>query len=197
MNDQQLKLEKSLSGAMIFTIAGAIWGAIGVYSMKGPEQKFLWIGLAIATLALLGAEFFLISIVNKGSAPLTPELAAREAKESRIFTIVNGVQGVAIFIAVQVWSNLHKPEFLIPTVAIIVGLHFLVLGPFFRSRSHTVIGITMCLMAITVMVVIPQGTASSRPDGMAPRGVALGIGNAVLLWATTLYRLVEAIRSIE
>ena len=182
---------------MIFTIAGAIWGAIGVYSMKGPEQRFLWIGLAIAALALLAAVFFLRSVVNKESAPPTPELASQEAKESRIFAIVNGAQGIAIFIAVQVWTNLHRPEFLVPTVAIIVGLHFLALGPFFRSRSHIVIGITMCLMAIIVMVVIPQSTAAARPEGMAPWGVALGIGNAVLLWATTLYRLVEAIRSIE
>ena len=85
---------------------------------------------------------------------------------------------------------------MVPTLAIIVGLHFLALAPFFRSRSHAIIGVTMCLMAGAVMVGLPQRTAA-RTEGMFLWGVALGIGNAILLWTSALRRVVSAIRAID
>ena len=75
--------------------------------------------------------------------------------------------------------------------AIIVGLHFVALGPVFRSRFHAILGVLMCLLSVGVVLALPRYTASAAPDA-PPTFVwacAIGLGNAVLLLGAALVRM--------
>ena len=96
-----------------------------------------------------------------------------------MFGIVNAVQGVAIFLAVQVCNNLHFPEYFLPVVALIVGLHFVALAPVLRTSFHLALGTVMCLLAVVTMVVVPKPLWA----------VVFGLGNGLILWGSAALRL--------
>jgi hypothetical protein len=104
---------------------------------------------------------------------------------------VNVVQGVAIFMAVQVCENLHAREYFPVAVAVIVGLHFVAIAPVFRSRFHVLLGACMCLGAALTVLAAPKFLDAAGADGQRTFvwGCLLGIGNAFLLWGAAGWRL--------
>jgi hypothetical protein len=176
----------------VFAIAGTAWGIYGGYSLRHIAG-----GWALGVVVLAGMGVFAAwSSLRARLARLEPvELAGaareRDERAARWFNLVNVVQGVAIFMAVQVCANLHASEFFPVAVAVIVGLHFVAIAPVFRSRFHAVFGVCMCLWAALVVVAAPKFLDAAGPDGQRTFawGGLLGLGNALLLWGAAGWRL--------
>src|ERR1700704_1190243 len=110
------RLSRVLGGAFIFAIAGGLWGAYGAYALR----RAIWLPVIPAAIGVLMvvASTMLEKTVNRlPDEPAPPEIARADARARKTFIVVNIAQGVAIFLAVQIWFNLHKPEFLAPTIA--------------------------------------------------------------------------------
>jgi hypothetical protein len=175
------RLSQALSGAIIFSIAGGLWAAYGAYALKGIAEFWL-MGAAVVVAA------FMLAVVSKlkwrvaqlvAERP-TPETERRDAKADRTFIIVNIAQGVAIFLAVQVVFNLHKPEYLAPAIGAIVGIHFMALAGALETPSHWTVGGLMCVLTL--------GTVLAVADH-ARWGILVGFGNAVILWGSAVLRI--------
>ena len=180
------------SGALVFSIAGTAWGIYGGYSLR--HAAGLW---ALGAMLVMAAGVFAAWSSQRARLarlePVEPDAAARErdARAARWFNLVNVVQGVSIFMAVQVCANLHASEFFPVAVAVIVGLHFIAIAPVFRSRFHAVLGACMCLVAALVVLAAPKFLDAAGPDGQRTFawGCLLGLGNAFLLWSAAGWRL--------
>jgi hypothetical protein len=175
------RLSQALSGAVIFSIAGSLWAAYAAYALKGIAEFWL-IGAAIAIAAFM---LIVVSKLKQRVAQLpaersTPEIDRRTARAGRLFVTVNIVQGLAIFLAVQVGYNLHTFEYLAPAVSVVVGIHFMALAGAFETPSHWTVGGLMCVLAL--------GAVLSVADH-AMWGVILGFGNAVILWGSGVVRI--------
>jgi hypothetical protein len=180
------------AGALVFAIAGSLWGLYGGYSLR--HAAGFW---PLAVVVLAGAGVFAAWSSLRGRlAGRSGSESARDAGEGRAFTLVNIAQGIAIFVALQVCTNLHAAEYFPVAFSAIVGLHFVALAPVFRSGFHAVLGGLMCLFAVWVTLALPKFVPAAAAGGSATFawGCALGLGNAALLWGAAGLRL-RAIRA--
>jgi hypothetical protein len=101
----------------------------------------------------------------------------------RHFAVVNVVQWVAILGTVNLLRNLQLDGWIVSTIVLIVGAHFLPLARIFGSRQHVVTGAAMMVCA-AVAVVLP---ASARD---AVECVSTGS----ILWGSAAVALYTAFR---
>lgn len=64
-------------------------------------------------------------------------------------------ESIIIGIGSVLLSIFHHPEFLLPSVAIVVGLHFLPLAKIFHIYFYYLTGILLILIGLIVMLFIP------------------------------------------
>ena len=182
------RLTQALGGGLVFATFGCAWAEYGTYSLVPIERRWmLAVPLAIAVIMVLG-----LTKLQRRIEALPPELVdaaaeARDARGRKLFTVVNIGQGIAIFLSIQVWTNLHRPEFLAPTVGVIVGLHFLALARPMEMPSHRVVGALMCLLALATMIAVPSRQWWA---------VVVGLGNGLILWVCYAGRLREVLSGL-
>ena len=176
------RLTQALGGALVFATFGGAWGAYGVYSLGRTDLPWLLaIPLAIMIIMILALGRYQKKIDALPSDPVGAD-EQRDARGRRMFTMVNIAQGIAIFLAVQVWFNLHKPEYLAPTIAVIVGLHFFAIAGPMDMPSHRIPGALLLLLGLGTMLAVPS-------HQLWP--VVVGLGSALVLCGCYALRLRE------
>ena len=183
------RLTQALGGGLVFATFGCLWASYGVYSLGRTDLPWLLaIPLAVTMIMILTLGRFQKKVDALPAEPASPEQDARDARGRRMFTIVNAVQAVAIFLAVQLWFNLHRPEYLAPTIAVIVGLHFFALAGPMEMPSHRIVGGLMCLVALVTIIAVPSHQSWA---------VTVGFGNAAILWGAGMLRFQLVRRSLD
>jgi hypothetical protein len=148
-----------------FIVCGfaALWAWYGVSSLHGPA----W----LAPLALAP------SVLIPALALSRPRADGEDWKQAqRPFYIVVALEGIAIFALVNLAANLHRPDLIMPAIALVVGLHFLPLARIFRFPAYALTGLALCALAIGSAFIVG-----------AERAIVLGLGAAVTLWLTTAF----------
>ena len=182
------RLTQALGGALVFATFGCALGAYGVYSLGRTDAPWL-IGIPLVITMIL--IMVLMKVQRRVEAlpaePVTPEMSQRDVRGRRVFTIVNIAQGIAIFIAVQVWFNLHRPEYLAPTIAVIVGVHFFALAGPMQLPSHRIPGALLLALGIGTIAAVPSHQSWA---------VVVGLGSALILWGCYALRLREVLSGL-
>jgi hypothetical protein len=153
-------------GAIIMGFFGAVFAAVTLawqYHVAGlvlaaPFAAFAAIALAAA---------YVLRLPGTGVEP--SERAGRVIMWSSIG------EGVGLFVAANVVQNLHRPELLLPAMALVVGLHFLPIAAAAPFRPFYVLGGALILAAVAGVLVAP-------PLGGAIAGFAAGTA----LWVAAL-----------
>ena len=166
-------------GAMIFALFGGAWLAV----WNHLAQPSLMAGYVI--IALLAAALFMFarSRYRRYGAAAVQQVATPEARRrDRWFHIINVGQWVLILIVANVLVNVGLGTWVIPSVVLIVGLHFLPLARLFEYRAHYVTGSAFILLAL----IAPRVAA----DGPGDPIICLCAG--LVLWASALWGLLAA-----
>jgi hypothetical protein len=180
------RLTQAIGAGLVFAMFGGAWAAFSLYAL-GRRDFILAIPVGITMLLTLGLTKLQRKIEALPDERLPLMVADRDARSRKIFTAVNIAQLIAIVAAVQAWTMLRKPEYAAPTVAVIVGLHFLALA---RPMEQPLYRITGALL-----IVLSLGTAVAVPShAMWP--VVVGLGSAVILWTCYAVRLREVLSSL-
>ncbi len=155
-------------GVIVMSVAAAVWWAIGMALSGRTALPWFAIGIAVS-LCLATAALR----ANRHARSVAP---ADRRRISRLVGWASGVEGVAIFVAVNVLNWAGWQAYDVCAIAIIVGLHFIPLARMPHARIYNVtaaaltgLGLAGCLM--------PEST----------RGLAVGAGAAMLIWATCAY----------
>ena len=106
-----------------------------------------------------------------------PTAAARET--GRQFQIVLALEWIPILAAVIIFRRMKRPDFILPTIALIVGLHFIPLARVFGVPLYYASGTAIVLVAIAGFFAKPP----------ARQAIAC-IGSGVVLWITAALLLV-------
>jgi hypothetical protein len=110
------------------------------------------------------------------------EANSPESKRAeRVFNAVNVVQWSLVFVASIVLILLRHPEWIIPSIIIIVGIHFFPLAVAFKVPRHYATGAAMTLLAISYPLLATGGPRS-------PMGC---FGAGIILWASSIAALVR------
>jgi hypothetical protein len=158
---------------MFLSFFGGWWLYLGVRGLAPPVG--VW-----ALLALCGGALFLAGLL-RSRIPVgedTPGAAAIEAQRRRAFQRINIVQWSAIVAMIVVLNVLHRVEWLMPAIMLIVGLHFFPLARLFGSRDHRVLGAALAALAVGYPLLCPRGPL----DPLGPLLAGLILWTAALVW---------------
>lgn len=173
-------------GVIFFSLFGGVWMLMAL-----DAQSLTWLlacDLLPTSLLLLRG----IGLIAAGrrlrdtEPPPTPEEAELGRKMGRDFGLIFGAEGVAIFIAVNILANLHQGGWIIPTIAIIVGLHFLPLARLFKMPLYFATGV--------LAIALPLGTALALRAHLDAVDPLVGLEMALILWITVLAVLLRSRR---
>ena len=125
----------------------------------------LWSGIAFGGLHETNYWFFLLAFpvfavlfvikaiklfgMAKFFPPLTSEAdLAEEKRMGKWFGIIFGAEGLGIFVGINIVVNLGYPDLVIPTIALVVGLHFFPLAKVFKRTVDYYLASWATLIAI-------------------------------------------------
>ncbi|WP_215764571.1 hypothetical protein [Gluconobacter sp. P1D12_c] len=125
-------------GALIMSFFGAVFASLTLYwhlnssgiALAVPFLGFLLIGLA---------AIYVIRLSGDGIKP-TP-------KEERAIMWSSIGEGIGLFLASNIVINLHRPDLLLPSMALVVGLHFLPIAFAAGFRPFYVLGAALIVAA--------------------------------------------------
>lgn len=149
-------------GGVIMGFFGGVFAALTMYrqwqivdiKLILPVVVFLAIWLAAAqTIRLKGNGFEM----------------SEKTKKALLWSSAG--EGIGIFLAVNIVNNVHRPDLLLPAMALVVGLHFLPIAHAASSRPFYILGAVLVASAAIGFVV-------SAPAN----GEIAGIAAAFSLW---------------
>jgi hypothetical protein len=196
MPEQILQRGRLLSiciGALVFTFYGGLWAIAGLISLGMLDALVLVITLGLIMLFLLIAIVVTMrKVLHLPQEELSLVVRQRVSRIKRLFALINVFQAIAIIGTMIIASRIHRPEFIMPAIALIVGLHFFVLAPVLEMRIDYLIGTLLSLLVVMTILVLPvQANVSGTSHRFFVWGFVTGIGSAVLLWLGAIARLLK------
>lgn len=169
------------TGLMLMALFTTIWACIANAGLQGKDYH------AVLLLFCILAVVFVINSVQlfseaKKFLPSTSESDIVEKKKSGMwFGIIFGAEGLLIAVAVNVVINIGHPELTIPTIALVVGLHFYPMAKIFKRKIDYYLATWTTLIAIAGIVLSLNKTFTEQNTF-----AFVGIGTAI---ATSCYGL--------
>ena len=172
-------LEGRAIGALILTGFAALWMLFAFRFVR----RFGWRTLLLIVLITAGMCWSAARQIQRARQMPKPTVAtqpiAAERETGREFEIVLALEWIPILVAVIIFNRIRRPDFILPTIALIVGLHFIPLARVFAVPLYYASGIAIMVVAIASFV--------SKPP--ARQAIAC-IGSGVALWVTAAAMLV-------
>ena len=153
-------------GAIIMSFFGAAFAALTLYWQYGVAG----FTLAIPFFVFVAIGFAALQVLRRPGTGLVPSPRAERA------LMWAGIgEGLGLFLAGNIVMNLHRPDWLLPSMALVVGLHFLPIAWAAHFRPYFVLGAALVLAAMV-------GFGVQAPLG----GTIAGLMAALALWTAAL-----------
>ncbi len=149
-------------GALIMGFFGAVFASMTLYwewHLHGVALALPFLGFVLIGIA----AYHVIRTPGEGIRP--------SPSEERAIMWSSIGEGVGLFLAANIVMNLHRPDLLLPSMALVVGLHFLPIA--FAAGFRPFYGLGMALIVAAIM-----GFVIEAPTG----GEVAGFMAAVALW---------------
>jgi hypothetical protein len=151
------------AGAIIMSFFGAVFAAITLATQWGLAGG--WLALPFALFLLIALAAWRTARAQGGAMPLPPGA-------DKVIGWSSTAEGVGIFLAANLVINLHHPEWLLPAMALVVGLHFIPIAVAIPFRPFLA-------LAAVLLVVAAAGFLLHAPLGPE----LAGFGAAAALWS--------------
>ena len=148
---------------------GAVFASLTLYWQWHLSGVALALPFLVFILTSLAASY-VIRAPGEGIKP-TP-------KEERAIMWSSIGEGVGLFLAANIVINLHRPDLLLPSMALVVGLHFLPIAFAAGFRPFYVLGTALVVAAIMGFIV-EAPTGGEVTGFMAAGALWLASGIAV------------------
>ena len=171
-------------GALVLAGFGAVWMAMGLAQTHRTSAGVLLPLGVVCALLLAGMGQAMRRSHDLPSSHMSTD---EQVRVQRMFTAVSIILWVSIATAVSVLYLLHMPEYIVPAISMLVGLHLFPLAGSFRNRQHYYTGALLLLWPLGCLACLPR----ARVSGVC----AIGVGAVLLVSAVfTLARTFAAMR---
>lgn len=165
------------SGALLMAVFTTMWALIANHGYQGRDHHL--IAVVFVALAILFVVYA-IDIFKKSKQfpePTSDTDIAERKRTGKWFGIIFGLEGIAIPIAVNIVINLHHPELVIPSIALVVGLHFYPLARVFKRKVDYYLATWTCIVAIIAITLLLRKTITEL-DSFAFVGTGVAIATS-------------------
>jgi hypothetical protein len=153
-------------GALIMSFFGAVFASLTLYWERQISGAALALPFVAFGLIALAAGV----VIRRPGDGLKPT-----PKEERAIMWSSIGEGIGLFLASNIVINLHRPGLLLPSMALVVGLHFLPIAHAARFRPFYVLGAALIGSALV-------GFVAGAPTG----GELAGFMAAGALWLASV-----------
>jgi hypothetical protein len=154
---------------------GAFWAIGAAFNLPNPASALILVISLLIVVGLLAASLRLWR--NSG----------------KWFGLIFTSEAALIAIASIVLGNTGHDALIPPVIALIVGLHFLLLAQLFRLPLYNVTGIAMSALALACIIAVIAGWRPAG-DSLFFWSSVVGLGSAAFLWATAITLLLNGNR---
>jgi hypothetical protein len=159
-------------GSVIALVFGLVFVEVNSGGLPGNWPLIVRTAGAVVAVALLVA---VLRTARRGEAGGVP---GGGFADRRYWNIV-GIEGLALFGGLAVLNAvLGRPEFAVPWIALVVGVHFVVLGKAWRLEIFTWLGIAQTVLGVTGFVLAATGASTTTVEFVS------GVLSGVALFAT-------------
>ena len=173
---------RSIAGGLfLMAFFTMMWTGIAQAGLLGQDHRIVLIVFAACSMLFIVSGIRLFISSAKFPKFTTDADRVQGKKMVRSFGIIFGIEGLAIPMTSVMLVLLGHDQYILPAIALIVGLHFYPMAKIFRRRIDYYIATWTCLVAL---IAISMMLRNSQPQTFVL--AFLGIGVAV---ATTTYGL--------
>jgi hypothetical protein len=145
-------------GALFLSFFGTIWLLLGCLCNSVRFELAAIISAAVG-LTIFSLAFVLTARLRK-LRPLHALPSAAERRRDRTFNRINIAQWIAAGLSGLVLNLIGHPEWIMASIILIVGLHFIPLAYLFRRNSHFILGGLVVMIALVLPRFVEDGPQS-------------------------------------
>ena len=153
-------------GSVIGVAFGCAWGIAGATALPRP-----WLAWALGSCIGISAVLIVALALPHKQRP-------SGTFRGHIYGMTVAFEAAAIFATIWLLKQFALPQFLLPAIGFIVGLHFLGLWKATDLRVFLWTALAMCLVC-GLAAFLPGATENGSVD---VRRVVAGLGSALVLW---------------
>jgi len=165
------------SGLLMMALFTLAWAGIAFSGLHGTTAAWALIVFPVLAGIFISKAITLFAVAKHHPQLETEEDKAEGKKMGKWFGIIFGAEGLLIFIGVNVVINLGHPELTIPTIALVVGLHFYPLAKVFKRTLDYYLATWSTLVAVSAIILSLNHTLT-QPATAAFTGIGLAIATS-------------------
>jgi hypothetical protein len=154
----RIAIQSIAGGLLLMALFTIMWAGIAQAGLQGKDDHIVLILFAIlsAGFVIYGIKLF---ITAKKIPKFTNDADKAEGKEmAKWFGIIFGIEGTLIPLSSVALQLSGHPQFILPTIALIVGLHFYPMAKVFNRTIDYYLATYTCLVAIAAIYMISNNT---------------------------------------
>ncbi|SDT41721.1 hypothetical protein SAMN05216490_3405 [Mucilaginibacter mallensis] len=171
---------KSIGGGLLlmalFTMA---WAGIASGGLPGAGHWAILVVFGIISISFIIYGIKMFTLSKYFSTPANEKDRAEAKRLSIWYGVIFGAEGIVIPIVAGALVYFHKTNFIVPAIAMIVGLHFYPMARIFKRTIDYYLATWTCVVALSAIIAIMDDIAAE-----ATVLAFLGVGVAL---ATSCY----------
>jgi hypothetical protein len=176
-------------GLLLMALFTMMWAGIAQGGLQGADHYIQLVTSSIISLLFIVYGIRLLLLAKRFPKFTSPEHQVMAKQMIKSFGITFGAEGLAIAAVGAVLGLTHHEQFILPAMALIVGLHFYPMARVFDRTIDYYLATWTCLIALAAIFMTFY---NSRPETFIV--VFLGIGVSLATISYGLYMLRTARR---
>ncbi|WP_158883761.1 hypothetical protein [Rhodanobacter sp. L36] len=168
------------AGVMACGLFGALWANSSLSFGPSTLRNVGYVVVGLITCMQLWGSFDLRRQSRQITVANDPPSSVQK-RTTRLFFAIFAAEFILIFAAANVLASQHATQYLMPVIAMVVGLHFYPLASLFRARQFYVTASVMTLAGLVGVLALSAHVTSN------PVNVVVDAICAATLWLTGLY----------
>jgi hypothetical protein len=165
------------SGLMMMAVFTLIWAGIAYGGLHGTFYELILVVFPVLAITFITNAVSLFRIAKHFPKVESEEDKAEGKKTGMWFGIIFAAEGLGIFIAINIVTNIGHPELTIPVIALVVGLHFYPMAKVFKRTIDYYLA-TWSTMIAVLAIVFSLNHALSQSNILAFTGIGLAVATS-------------------
>jgi hypothetical protein len=167
----------------IFWAAFLFWGfGINIFSIIGC---IFFLGMAIVIFC--GAAKANRVVRSLPDSPVDPTADPKDKRITARWNLIFALQGIAMGVVCAILGILGQYQYIVPAVALIVGIHYFPLGAIYHTSIHFIMGAFVALIAFSGIVLQALGILGLEVIGIC----ALATAVSTVILGVYILRLIK------
>jgi hypothetical protein len=162
-----------VTGLFLMAFFTVMWSANTLAAWPAAVGWLTLAAFAALAACFVGQGVRLIRVRGRFPAQLSADDEKYRRSSGRAFGLIFGAEVLAIWIAVLVLNNTGNTDYVVPVIALIVGLHFYPMARVFRRTIDLYLATWTSLVGLGGIVALAAGSPKNPVTGTVAVGAAL------------------------